>query len=54
MMQANLALSGNPQAAFLAQKQEETAATEAQAKLTELNGHAPMSPAMRQRLFQSG
>lgn len=54
MMQANLALSKQPFAANLALKQEETAQAEAKAEIT-ANGHAsPMSPEMRQRLFQHG
>jgi len=54
MMQANLALSKNPQAAHLALKQEETAQAEAVATAAALNGKQPMSPEMRQRLFHNG
>ena len=55
MMQANLALSEKPIAATLALKQEDTAQAEAKAQITANgNGHAPMSPEMRQRLFHNG
>ena len=53
MLQANLALSKNPQAAHLALKQEETAQDEAKAALTQ-NGSAPMSSETRLRMFHNG
>lgn len=54
VLQANLALSKNPQAAHLALKQEETAKAEADATAAlNGNGHA-LSPSMRQRMFHEG
>lgn len=52
MLQANLALSGNPMAASLALKQEDTALQES-APPPSTNGHG-MTEAQRQRAFIHG